>query len=140
MDSPAIADLDAHIDSLCLEHSIRRELSARRGRAFRVRGGGTNYIRIPAIKSRLGYLIGLHELGHLIGRGRSAPRLESEANAWKWALAETLVEPTPANMRAIGRRLLNYQRWAEDRQHRKHPPRFPPPEHDFWRMVTWTTL
>ena len=134
--APSIDDLNSHLDSICLEHNIRRERSARHGRAYKVRGGG-HYIRIPEIRSRLGYLIGLHELGHLIGPGRSAPRLEAEANAWKWALSETLVEPTPANLRAIGKRLSGYQRWAENRQYRKHPPRFPPPEHDFWAMVIW---
>jgi hypothetical protein len=137
MADPAIADLDAHLESICLERGIRREASSRRGRAFHV-VGGAHYIRIPPVRSRLGYLIGLHELGHLIGPGRSAPRLEAEANAWKWALGETIVEPTPANLKAIGRRLLSYRIWAENRQHRKHPPRFPPPEHDFWRMVAWS--
>jgi hypothetical protein len=89
----------------------------------------------------MSYLVALHELGHIVGRGRSAPKLECEANAWKWALERAIIEPTPANLRGIGRRLRSYQRWAARLQkRRKNPPRLPAPEHDFWRMAAWADL
>src|SRR5262249_30650202 len=79
--------------------------------------------------------IALHEIGHLVGRGRSAPRLESEANAWLFALEHSVVEPTPATKRSISRRLRGYLEWARNRQHRRVPPRIPPREHAFWALL-----
>ena len=32
------------------------------------------------------YYVALHEIGHIVGPGRSRPTLEREANAWIWAL------------------------------------------------------
>ena len=79
--------------------------------------------------------IALHEIGHLVGRGRSAPRLESEANAWLWALQHSAVEPTPATKRSISKRLRGYLAWAQNRQYRKVPPRIPERDHPFWALL-----
>ena len=77
----------------------------------------------------------LHEIGHLIGPGRSGTRLEKEAAAWRWALHESVVEPTDACRRRIGRRLRSYVSWAQPRQYRHRPPVIPPPESAFWRLL-----
>ena len=69
--------------------------SSSRGRAIRWRGGRLE-ISIPPIRGQVSYFIALHEIGHLVGKGRSAPRLESEANAWLFALEHSVVEPTTA--------------------------------------------
>jgi hypothetical protein len=126
--------MDAHVADLCRQHQIELAGSSARGRAIRW-SGGRREISVPPIRGQVSYFIALHEIGHLIGRGRSAPRLESEANAWLWALENSVVEPTPATRRSIGRRLRGYLEWARNRQHRRIPPRIPPREHPFWRLL-----
>lgn len=120
--------------ALCREHGIEVAGSSRRGRAIRWRGGRIQ-ISIPEIRGQVSYFVALHEIGHLVGPGRSAPRLESEANAWLWALENAAIEPTAATRRAISRRLDGYLQWARHRSHRRTPPRIPPREHPFWDLV-----
>jgi hypothetical protein len=126
--------MEAHVADLCRQHRIELVGSSVRGRAIRW-SGGRREISVPPIRGQVSYFIALHEIGHLIGRGRSAPRLESEANAWLWALENSVVEPTPTTRRSIGRRLRGYLEWARNRQHRRVPPRIPPREHPFWRLL-----
>ena len=45
------------------------------------------------------YYLALHELGHIVGRGRSKPLLEREANAWVYAI-ETAKWPLTDDVRA----------------------------------------
>jgi hypothetical protein len=126
--------MEANIEDLCRQHGIELVGSSARGRAIRWRGGRLE-ISIPPIRGQVSYFIALHEVGHLVGKGRSAPRLESEANAWLFALQHTVVEPTPATLRSISRRLRGYLEWARNRQHRRIPPRIPPRDHAFWRLL-----
>jgi hypothetical protein len=126
--------MEAHVEDLCREHGIELAGASSRGRAIRWRGGRLG-ISIPPIRGQVSYFIALHEIGHLVGRGRSAPRLESEANAWLWALDHAVVEPTPATLRSISRRLRGYLDWARNRQYRRVPPRIPPREHAFWSLL-----
>jgi hypothetical protein len=126
--------MEAHIGELCREHGIELFGASSRGRAIRWRGGRLE-ISVPPIRGQVSYFIALHEIGHLVGRGRSAPRLESEANAWLWALDHSAVEPTPATLRSISRRLRGYLDWARNRQYRRVPPRIPPREHVFWSLL-----
>jgi hypothetical protein len=126
--------MEAHVAELCAEHGIELVGSSARGRAIRWRGGRRE-ISIPPIRGQVSYFIALHEIGHLVGRGRSAPRLESEANAWLWALEHTMIDPTPATRRSIARRLRGYLAWAQNRQYRRVPPRIPPRDHPFWDLL-----
>lgn len=126
--------MEAHVELLCAEHGIELAGSSARGRAIRWRGGRLE-ISIPPIKGQVSYFIALHEIGHLVGPGRSAPRLEAEANAWLWALRNSAFEPTPATRRSIVKRLRGYLAWAENRQYRRVPPRIPEPDHAFWRLL-----
>ena len=126
--------MDSHIVQLCAEHEIELTGSSSRGRAIRWRGGRLE-ISIPQIRGQVSYFIALHEIGHLVGRGRSAPRLEAEANAWLWALQHAAVEPTAATRRSISNRLSGYLQWARNRQHRRVPPRIPAPDHAFWSLL-----
>jgi hypothetical protein len=126
--------MEAHIEDLCRQHGIELVGSSARGRAIRWRGGRLE-ISIPPIRGQVSYFIALHEIGHLVGKGRSAPRLESEANAWLFALEHTVVEPTPATLRSISKRLRGYLEWARNRQHRRVPPRVPPRDHVFWQLL-----
>ena len=131
------SDLDAHVDRLCLEHGVERLTGTRHGVAFHVGPAGRRRpcIRIPPVKSQVTYAIALHELGHLVGRGRSGTRLEKEAAAWRWALANSVVELNETARRSAGRRLRSYVRWAETRQHRKRPPRLPGADSSFWSLL-----
>ncbi len=129
-------DLDRHVDELCELHGIVR-LSGSRGRAevHRRNGRRTVAIRIPPVRGQVTYFVALHEIGHLIGPGRSGTRLEKEAAAWRFALREARVEPTDASRRRIGKRLRSYVTWAELRQHRRRPPMLPPRESPFWALL-----
>jgi hypothetical protein len=126
--------MNAHVEELCGTHGIELAGASARGRAIRWRGGRLE-IAIPEIRGQVSYFIALHEIGHLVGRGRSAPRLEAEANAWLWALDNAAVEPTAATRRSISRRLHGYLAWAQNRQYRRVPPRIPPREHPFWGLL-----
>ena len=132
------ADLDRHVDELCELHGIVR-LSGSRGRAEVRRQNGRRAvaIRIPPIRGQVTYFVALHEIGHLIGPGRSGTRLEKEAAAWRFALREARVAPTDASRRRIGRRLRSYVIWAELRQHRRRPPVLPPRESPFWALLAY---
>jgi hypothetical protein len=126
--------MDSHVVQLCQDHGIELAGSSSRGRAIRWRGGKLE-ISIPEIRGQVSYFIALHEIGHLVGRGRSAPRLEAEANAWVWALEHAAVEPTAATLRSISKRLQGYLQWAQNRQHRRVPPRIPARGHVFWSLL-----
>jgi hypothetical protein len=52
-------------------------------------------IRCPPIRSRWGYLVALHELGHVVRPGTECSRRD-ELEAWHWALAVTHVLPSEA--------------------------------------------
>ena len=128
--------LDRHIDQLCAEHRILRETGGS-GRAFR-RGRGrarTLHIRIAPVRGQVTYFVALHEIGHLVGKGRSGTRLEKEAAAWRWAIEHAIVMPTDTTRRSMGRRLRSYVRWAELRQHRRRPPVIPPASSSFWALL-----
>ena len=126
--------MEGHVEDLCRQYGILLAGASARGRAIRWRGGKLE-ISVPPIKGQVSYFIALHEIGHLVGRGRSAPRLEAEANAWIFALENSVVEPTPATLRSISRRLSGYLEWDRYRQYRRVPPRIPPNEHVFWRLL-----
>ena len=65
-------------------------------------------IRVAPVRGQVSYFVALHEIGHLVGNGRSGRRLEREAAAWRFALGEALVAPTDATRRRIGKRLRSY--------------------------------
>ena len=133
-----VAALDRHVDALCGAHGIVRLNGSRGGAEVHRRGRKrTKAIRIPPVRGQVTYFVALHELGHLVGPGRSGRRLEKEAAAWRWALAASLVEPTDACRRRIGKRLRSYLTWAELRQDRRFPPVLPPPGSSFWALLAY---
>jgi hypothetical protein len=87
---------------------------------------------IPAVflseapNTEIGYWAGMHELGHLMTQrtknGRQWRRdwstRRAEAEAWRWALAHSAVEPTPAVWEYITYALESYI-WKT-----KHDPTF----------------
>jgi hypothetical protein len=130
------------VQALCAHHGIHR--ADGRGRAVLVRvrrrDGGVERrleIRIPPVRGQVSYFIALHEIGHLVGGGRSGRRLEKEEAAWRYALAQALVPPTDATRRRIGRRLRSYATWAQARSTRRVPPFVPPRSDPFWQLLGW---
>jgi hypothetical protein len=93
-------------------------------------------MRIAPVKGQVTYFVALHEIGHLVGKGRSGTRLEKEAAAWRWAIEHAIIAPTDATRRSMGRRLRSYVRWAELRQHRRRPPVIPPASSSFWALLS----
>lgn len=130
--------LDRHVDELCALHGIVR-LNGTRGRAevHRRNGRRTIAIRIPPVRGQVTYFVALHEIGHLVGPGRSGTRLDKEAAAWRFALREARVEPTDACRRRIRKRLRSYVTWAELRQQRRRPPVVPSPDSSFWSLLAY---
>ena len=94
-------------------------------------------IRVPPVRGQVSYFVALHEIGHLVGAGRSGRRLEREEAAWRFAFAEALVHPTYVTRRRIGKRLRSYVTWAELRSNRRRPPSIPPPQSSFWWLLDW---
>ena len=136
------ATLDRHVDELCVRHAIRRRHGSGRAVLVRVRHRDGRVerrleIRIPPVRGQVSYFVALHEIGHLVGDGRSGRRLEKEAAAWRFALDEALVEPTHATRRRLGRRLRSYVVWAERCSRRRMPPHMPPAADPFWELLAW---
>jgi len=79
-----------------------------------------------SIASAVLYLLALHELGHLeASRGKRKkfiptrlPILTEEAQAWRWALARSRVNPGPDEWAQILWRLKSY---ADDRRYKRDP-------------------
>jgi hypothetical protein len=137
--------LDRHIDGLCARHGIRRVAGSGRAVITSVRHrDGTRErrleIRVPPVRGQVSYFVALHEIGHLVGAGRSGRRLEREEAAWRFALGEALVAPTDATRRRIGTRLRSYVTWAERRSRRRQPPYLPPGDAPFWRLLAWLEM
>lgn len=134
--------LDRHIDDLCAAHGIARFDGRGRAVVIRVRHCDGRRerrleIRVPPVRGQVSYFIALHEIGHLVGQGRSGRRLESEAAAWRFALASAIVAPTDATRRRIGKRLRSYVTWAGIRAGRRNPPHIPPASDPFWQLLAW---
>lgn len=134
--------LDRHVDDLCHRHGIRRARGSGRAVVIRVRHrDGTRArrleIRVPPVRGQVTYFVALHEIGHLVGAGRSGRRLEREEAAWRFALAEALVEPTDATRRRLGARLRSYATWAQLRAKRRNPPFVPAADDPFWQLLGW---
>ena len=134
--------LDLHIDDLCAEHGIQRVDGRGRAVVIRVRHRDGSRerrleIRVPPVRGQVSYFVALHEIGHLVGAGRSGHRLESEEAAWRFALATALVSPTNTTRRRLGKRLRSYVTWAERRARRRQPPYIPPADAPFWHLLAW---
>lgn len=130
--------LEHHVEQLCAAHAIAFTVGGR-GRAEVRRHGAkrTLLIRVPPIRGQVSYFVALHEIGHLVGAGRAGRRLEKEAAAWQWALANSIVVPTETTRRRLGARLRSYVTWAELRQHRRRPPIVPAPGSEFWAVLSY---
>jgi hypothetical protein len=129
----------AHVAAVCKENRIVIGSHSRGGRAWRVpRGAPTDHrgrINIRPVKSAVTYAVALHEIGHVLGKWQSRPRLESEAGAWLWA-RENARCWTPRMDATMRKAMDSYLAWARARQDRKHGrPVLPPSHHAFWLLI-----
>jgi hypothetical protein len=125
--------LNAHIDEVVRYHGIiviERQGAHARAQRVKVDGGRVNRIVIRPIKGRSTYFTALHEIGHHVAP-RPGRRLEQEVVAWRWALENAIVEPTPGIWKMIARCLQSYveraNRWAS--------MKLPSRDHDFWALL-----
>jgi hypothetical protein len=120
-----------HVAELCDAHRVvthdRRSAGGRATPRLRM-------VSFGPICGIVSYYVALHEIGHCVGRGRSAPVLECEGNAWQWAIDNAIVAPSPAVWKMIRRCLGNYHA-RHERMARRRYVRFPPEDHVFWRLA-----
>jgi hypothetical protein len=127
------AKMEQHVLGLCRQHSIEVLSVSRGGKAWRK----SKRIKIAPVKGVVTYYVALHEIAHVIhpeaaiGKGL---RLEQEAHAWNWAIANALVKPTPAVTRLIHRSLVSYLK----RVNRRKSMKLPNPGHLFWTLLNST--
>ena len=111
----------AHIDSLLAEHGIEAEWRDRTApRSWR----RTRRVRLERVVGASSYAIALHEIGHIVGP-QSGARLNQEAQAWRWAEANSL-EWTEGMARLAARIIDTYLAWCQ----RKKGAWVPPANHD----------
>lgn len=97
---------EAHVWALALDAGVEVEWS-KDGRGYA--SPSERRIKTPPIRGQVSYLTALHELGHLLGHRKSGlVRLEEEALAWRWALANCEEDLTVASWRSIERCLRSY--------------------------------
>lgn len=118
----------AHVVALCVQHEIEIRRHSRGGRACAL----DRWVAIRPVRSVVTYAVALHEIGHVIGRGRSKPRLEAEGNALPGTVNERCA-------RVAQRSCMSYLRWAERTKDRQCAPKIPERSHIFWCLVAgWT--
>lgn len=125
--------LDAHVWAVAEANGITIEFKeGTRCRAY----VKARHVKTMPIKTPRTYFIALHELGHLLARGRSVGgRFAEEGTAWAWALEESLIEPTPGVWNGIRRNLRHYRARYEYRERRGLPVKWPPEDHVVWRLL-----
>jgi hypothetical protein len=100
----SVSQMADHVRDLADEHHIAVEHYRGSGAAYR----RARLVRIAPVKGISSYFTALHELGHIVGPGRSARKLEREANAWEWAIIVAQRPPTDAVSFMIARSLRSY--------------------------------
>ena len=84
--------LEKHINDLCERHQTTiLNRSSHGGRASK----RDRTISIKPVKTQRTYITALHEIGHIVGRGRSGTRLQQEAAAWQYVLDTSIVALAP---------------------------------------------
>lgn len=157
-DRPSVTAMANHVERIAARRGVE-VVAATRGRAW---GGRTRRVALRPVRSVITYAEAMHELGHVLGRGRTAPRLEREANAWLWASRNALKGTVDHQWEGTVRRALrSYLDWAVSRTPAwsieegtldgtyhllvntdgeppaPGAPALPPDGHPFWALVTY---
>lgn len=134
--------MNAHVMSLAEEHDIEvywvptAEAAVARAKI--------SQIGIPDVTNVDTYYLALHEIGHVVGRGRSKPILEREANAWAYAIETAKWPPTEEVREMIKTYLGSYGGYIRVKKdgtialggHRRRPD----DGHPYWSLLEDGTL
>ncbi len=136
--SGIIARRKAHLDELCLEHSIERvylDTSGERAKA----NVGDGRVLISQTTGVRTYFVALHEIGHcVLGVDQTKPIAPQEAEAWRWALDNAREEPTRGVRRMIFKALWHYLLRDLDRADAaelRNRDLFPGPDDPYWSFL-----
>ncbi len=115
-----------HVNALLSQHGIAVEWRERtKARAWRK----SRRVRLEPVRGASTYATALHEIGHVVGP-QSGPRLNKEAQAWRWA-EQNAMEWTEGMKRLASRCIESYLAWCE----RKRGAWIPPRGHDSRRLA-----
>lgn len=123
--------LTRHVRGICTQHDIRIMERDRYG-GYAHKRSRTIFIR--PVKTERTYIVALHEIGHILGKGRSGNRLEGEAAAWEFVMTNSMVQLKPITYARMHRYLHSYVLRAARRRRMVMPPH----GHPFWR--TYETM
>jgi len=117
------------ISDLCKQYGIKHIVLpyGKRGHG-RVR---EKILYFPELTDEMSYLVALHEIGHVVV-GLNEIKLEREADAWAWALSNSL---DPPGFECRQRLCADLYRHMIEAQRDKLP--MPPKNHVFWKLLRW---
>lgn len=127
--------LAAHLQELGQKHHIQIEYHSGLNEESKA-DLDANHISVQTITTRARYAIALHEVGHLVTKTKTHPRLFQEGAAWAWARQHALCW-TPSMQRAMIVGLLSYfdALCADRDQALSGQLRAPPRTHPFWVLL-----
>lgn len=124
-------EMEQHILEICQRQGIEVTYYAGSGRATPHR----RRIKIKEVKGINTYYTALHEIGHILARGRSGRKLEAEAICWQWAITHAIYPPTEAVDKMIARCLRSYLSAGRRRYGLRQGMVEPPWDHVFWKLA-----
>jgi hypothetical protein len=127
-----------HLDALCDEHNVLCKYQPKgstHARAYPEQ----RQVLIPRTTMIRSYYLALHEIAHcVLGFDHDRPAAPQEAEAWQWAISQSIEPPTPGLKRMVFKALWHYLlsdlgvRGAEDLSNRDL---FPAPDDPFWSFL-----
>lgn len=125
--------LASHVHTIAARHGITVGSHSSGGNG----SSPDRHVNIRPVRSVATYAVAMHELGHVLARGRTlGSRLDQEATAWRWAIDHALPGTVNARwMASMHRSLDSYRRWVIRRGGGPGCPVMPPPDADFWTLL-----
>lgn len=130
-----VSALEGHLKSLCRTHRIKWKVH-QGGNKLSAADLKNRVIHTSKIRGYVTYAVALHEVGHLLSKSLSKPRLYQEGEAWDWAMKNALVWNRQMQCTMV-RGLSSYLKIAYVDHQRGLPNlmRLPPREHPFWKHL-----
>ena len=121
----------AHFEKAAEQYQVKVIYYTGSGRAFpRERKVMVRPVRGPST-----YFAAMHELGHIVGPGRSGHKLEREAMAWNWAFGAAIRKPTKTVRHHVAKCLRSYLYAGRRRSGLRQGMIEPPEHHVFWQLA-----
>ena len=127
--------MEAHVEDLCREYGIELVGRPRRAGARSAGGAASWRSRSRRFAARSPTSSRCTRSGTWSAGDAPRPGSSPRPTPGSGHSTTASVEPTPATLRSISRRLRGYLDWARSRQYRRVPPRIPPREHPFWSLL-----